>query len=243
MLNRRLHRRTKVQRRVEIEPLQTGRRSRWIFGPLKTPLPAEGSVVDIGCGGMCGAFPRTLEVGTACDLRIEGTEGKMQRTRGTVRNVRVDSGTKMLGIAFNEPIVALGDATRKGSDVGQDGVEPFALIVDDEPSVRTVLQRFLEGRGLKVETAPGATEALEILHRQQPALMMVDLKMPGITGVQLLETMNAENLRVPNIWAMSAYVSDEEALAALSLGAGEFINKPFDLDHLDFSLELLAPML
>ena len=63
------------------------------------------------------------------------------------------------------------------------------------------------------------------------------------SGVQLLETMSAEGLRVPNIWAMSAYVSDEEALAALSLGAGEFINKPFDLDHLDFTLQLLSPML
>ena len=67
--------------------------------------------------------------------------------------------------------------------------------------------------------------------------------MPGISGVQLLETMNTEGLRVPNIWAMSGYVTDEEALAALSLGASEFLNKPFDLDHLDFSLQLLMPMM
>ena len=243
MLNRRVHRRTKIQRKVVIEPLPTGRRSRWIFGPLKAPAPVAGKVVDISCGGMCGAFPTSFEVGTACDVRIEGTMGKVQRTRGTVRNVRGANGRRMLGIAFNEPLVTLGDPTRKGPDIGHDGIDPFALVVDDEPAVRHVLQRFLEGRGLRVETAPGATEALEILDKQQPALMMLDLKMPGISGVQLLETMNAEGLRVPVIWAMSGYVADEEALDALSLGAAEFINKPFDLDHLDFSLQLLAPML
>ena len=243
MLNRRVHRRTKIQRQVVIEPLRTGRRSRWIFGPPESTVPVAGNLIDIGCGGMCGAFSTNLSVGTTCDVGIEGTEGKMQRARGMVRNVRGANGRKMLGIAFNEPIVALGDPNRKGPHVGQDGIDPFALVVDDEPGVRHVLQRFLEGRGLRVETAPGAIEALEILHKQQPALMMVDLKMPGISGVQLLETMNAEGLRVPNIWAMSGYASDEEALAALSLGAAEFLNKPFDLDHLNVSLQLLAPML
>lgn len=243
MLNRRLHRRTKIQRKVVIEPLQTGRRSRWIFGPLKSPAPATGDIVDISCGGMCGSFRTSFEVGTTCDVRIEGTEGNVQRTRGTVRNVRGTTGSRMLGIAFNEPILALGDPAREGPHVGQDGSDPFALVVDDDSGVRHVLKRFLEGRGLQVETAPGATEALEALDKQQPALMMIDLKMPGISGVQLLESMNAEGLRVPVIWAMSGYVADEEALAALSLGAAEFINKPFDLDHLDYSLQLLAPML
>ena len=246
MLNRRVHRRTRIQRKVEIEPLETGRRSRWTLGAPKSPVPAAGKVVDISCGGMCGSFSTELNVGTACDVRIEGTGGKVQRTRGTVRNVRGANGAngdRRLGIAFTEPLVALGDPTREGPHVGQDGIDPFALIVDDEDGVRHVLKRFLEGRGLQVETAPGATEALEMLHKQQPALMMVDLKMPGFSGVQLLETMNAEGIRIPNIWAMSGYVDDDEALAALSLGASEFLNKPFDLEHLDLTLKLLTPML
>ncbi len=244
MRNRRVHRRTKLQRKVVIEPVQTGGRSRWIFRLFKSPASATGNVIDIGYGGMCGAFSTSFSVGTACDVRIEGTEGKVQRTRGTVvRNVRGANGSRELRIAFNEPLVRLGDPNRKAPDVGQGGIDPFALVVDDEPDVRQLLQRFLEGRGLRVETAPGGTEALEILHKQQPALMMLDLKMPGTSGVQLLETMNAEGLRVPNIWAMSGYASDEEARAALSLGASEFLNKPFDLDHLDLSLRCLASML
>ena len=135
--------------------------------------------------------------------------------------------------------VSIGSKSKRYSTFTPSG----RLVVDDESGVRHVLQRFLEGRGLQVETAAGATEALEALLKQEPALMMLDLKMPGISGVQLLESMNAEGLRVPVIWAMSGYVADEEALAALSLGAAEFINKPFDLDHLNYSLQLLAPIL
>ena len=52
----------------------------------------------------------------------------------------------------------------------------------------------------------------------------------------------AEGIRVPNVWAMSGTAPDAEARAALSMGAADFLNKPFDLDHLDFSLRLLGPL-
>lgn len=242
-MERRTHRRTKIQRRVEILPVETGRRSRWFFAE-KDPKPASGTVVDIGCGGLCGAVDTTIPIGTSCDVRIEDTEGQTQRTRGTVRNVRDGNGGRVLGVSFNEPVLALGDPGREGTSLAFDeDLPPLALVVDDEPSIRTILRRFLAGRGLRVETADDGNQALSILRRQQPSLMMLDLKMPGISGIQVLESMTAEGIRVPNIWAMSAYVSDDEALSALELGAAEFVNKPFDLDHLDFSLQLLTPML
>ena len=242
MLNRRTYRRTKILRSVVIEPAATARRSRWVFGADHAG-PVAGKMVDLGCGGMSAELPLKLDVGTSCHVRIEGTSGKVQRARGTVRNVRGDNGTRTLGIAFTEPLVALGDPGRSGKRVSYEGSEPLALVVDDDPGVRHVLDRFLRGRGLRVTTVPNAEDALDSLRRQEPALMMLDLKMDGMTGVQLLETMNAEGLRVPHVWAMSGSVPDDEALAALTLGAAEFINKPFDLDHLDFSLELLSPLL
>jgi len=243
MLNRRAYRRTRVERSVEVVPRQTGRRSRWLFATNKPPAPAVGKLLDIGCGGMAAEFPAKFEVGTGVDVHIEGTGGKVQRTRGTIRNVRGDNGIRTVGIAFTEPILALGDPARGGRPLGTEGVEPAALVVDDDPGVHQILQRFLRGRGFRVTAVSSAEEALELLRHQQPALMMLDLKMDGMTGVQLLETMTAEGLRVPNVWAMSGSASDEEALSALSLGAGEFMNKPFDLDHLDYSLQLLSPML
>jgi len=244
MLNRRIYRRTRVQRTVEIEPAKAARRSRWPLLFKASGQRASGDLVDIGCGGLCAEVDAALEVGTPCDVRIFGSEGRVQRARGTVRSVRGDNPSKLVGIAFHEPVLALGDPARPAAKPPFDeNLRPQVLVVDDEPSVRSLLERFLEVRSLDVKTARDADEALDRLRREQPALMLLDLKMPGISGIQLLEDMHAEGLRVPNIWAMSAYVSDEDALAALSLGAAEFINKPFDLDHLDFSLQLLGPLL
>ena len=226
MLNRRATRRTKIQRNVVVEPLETGRRSRWMFGGDKPPVAANGKMIDLSCGGMRTKLQRRLDVGTPCDVRIEGSSGKVQRTRGTVLNARGDSGISTVGIAFTKPIVALGDPGRPGN-----------------AGVRHVLERFLSRRGLRVTAVPSAEKALEILRREEPALMMLDLKLDGMTGVQLLELMSAEGLRVPHVWAMSGSVPDDEALAALAMGAAEFMNKPFDLDHLDYSLQLLSPLL
>jgi CheY-like chemotaxis protein len=167
----------------------------------------------------------------------------MQRARGTVRNVRGDNGTRTLGIAFTEPVLALGDPGREADPVGPEGIEPTALVIDDDPGVRQVLQRFLTRRGLQVTAVPSAEEGLELLRKEQPALMMLDLRMDGMTGVQLLEQMKAEGLRATHVWAMSGISDDDEALAALSTGASEFVNKPFDLDHLDYCLQLIAPVL
>ncbi len=242
-MNRRAYRRTKVQRNVVIEPVETGRRWRWVFGAGKPPAPTTGRMIDLSCGGMGTALGLELEVGTSCDVRIEGTSGKFQRARGTVCNVRSNDGIKTLGIAFSEPIMTLGDPDRPANAVGYDDAEPCALVVDDDPGVSHLLERFLNARGLRVSTVASAEDALEILRRQEPALMMLDLHLEGMSGVQLLETMAAEGLRVSNLWAMSGIVPDDEALAALRLGAAEFFNKPFDLDHLDFSLQLLSPLL
>jgi len=243
VLNRRAYRRTKVQRNVVIEPVETGRRWRWVFGAGKPPAPATGRMIDVGCGGMGTALGLELEVGTSCDVRIEGTSGKLQRARGTVCNVRSNDGIKTLGIAFSEPIMTLGNPGRPAKAVGYDDAKPYVLVVDDDPGVRHLLEHFLSARGLRVTTVPSAEDALEILRRQEPALMLLDLNLDGMSGVQLLETMAAEGLRVCHLWAMSGIVPDDEALAALRLGAAEFINKPFDLDHLDFSLQLLSPLL
>ncbi len=243
MVNRRAYRRTKVQRQVEIEPQVAKPRLRWLFNPLKHNVPAAGNVLDIGIGGMRAAFPVRYDIGTTCDVRIRNETGEVQHTTGTVRSCHKENGSKEVGIAFKEPLLTLGDPSAAGESVGYEGAEPTAVVVDDDPGVLSVLERFLRRRGLRVKTAANGEEALDILRHEEPALVMIDLKMPKISGIQLLEHMRAEGLRASHVWAMSGCVTDDEAFEALSMGAAEFFDKPFDLDQLDTNLQGLSPML
>jgi len=243
MVNRRAFRRTRVEREVEIRPLEKQRRPRWLFNPVRSAPAASGKILDIGVGGMRVEFPIELAPGTQCEVRIKGDHGQVQQTRGIVRSYYAENGTKAVGIAFKEPLLTLGDPAGEGQSVGYEGAEPSALVVDDDPGVLWVLERFLRRRGLRVKTARNGEEALAILRQEEPALLMVDLKMPSISGVQLLEQMKAEGLRASHVWAMSGCVSDDEALSALSMGAAQFFDKPFDLEQLDSNLQGLSPML
>ena len=244
MHNRRAHRRTRIDRRVEIVPVKSGGHP--LPGSRKgasAPAPAVGRMVDLGCGGLAAELAVELEVGTPVEIRITGDDGRIQSAHGTVRNVRSVEGTLILGIAFSEPLLVLGDPERRPSELPLQGSEPLALVIDDDYGVRTVLERFLAGRGLRVVCVPSAEEGLEIMRGGAPALVLLDLKMEGMGGVAMLETMRAEGLRCPHVWAMSGLVDDDEARRALSFGASEFLNKPFDLDHLDYCLRLVAPIL
>ena len=242
MVNRRAFRRTRVEREVEIEPLAPQKGSRWLFNPSKPNQTTSGKVLDIGVGGMRVEFPFQIDVGTPCTVHIKGDDGEIQHAQGTVRSCHAGSGTREVGIAFSEPLLTLGNPTDAGASVAYEGAEPTALVVDDDPGVLFVLERFLKRRGLRVKTAANGEEALEVLRHEEPALMMLDLKMPSISGLQLLEQMKAEGLRASHVWAMSGCVTDDEAFAALSMGAAQFIDKPFDLEQLDDSLRGVSPM-
>ena len=253
MQKRRVHRRTPVQRRIELRLLDEGhatRSKRMRRGPRSeanvtassTVIP--GALIDIGCGGMCAAVGRSLEIGQVVEIHIHDTEGGIQRARGEVRTTLPRATETFHGFSFDEPMLTLGDTARCGPNVVHDHtMKPLVLVVDDEPSVRSVLDRFLTERGLRVFPAVDADEALEAIKHERPSLMILDLRMPKVGGLELLELLQRAGIKVPTIWAMSGYVSDEDARRALQLGASEFFNKPFDLDHIDYTLSLLAPML
>lgn len=247
---RRVHRRTQVQRQVAIRPLAESRRSEWMRAVGLGPPPrsttsttaASGRLIDIGQGGMCSLVDQTMEVGRPCLIDIVGIEGKAQRTRGEIGSFRRGNEGNLVGIVFDEPLVALGDTARRGPKLVDDrAIKPLVLVVDDEPTIRTILDRFLSQRGLRVFPAVDADAALQAIKHERPSVMMLDLKLPKVTGLQLLQLLKQIGLEVPNIWAMSGYVSDQDARLAMQLGASEFINKPFDLDHIDYMLGLLPP--
>ena len=247
MKERRTYRRTTTIRQLEILALGLPiRRAPW-EPPANEPEIAPpkknfGRLLDIGCGGMRAIFDQPVEVGIECEVRIHGTSGEIQAERGRVCTLERVAEGNCIRIAFDDPIVALGDVKRSGPMLAGDyDIRPLALVVDDESDVRNTLDRFLTRRGLRVLPAGDANQALAAIGFEPPLLMLLDLKMPEVTGIQLLERMQDRNLSVPHIWAMSAYASDADARLALELGASTFLDKPFNLDQLDYSLQSLAP--
>jgi putative nucleotidyltransferase with HDIG domain len=110
--------------------------------------------------------------------------------------------------------------------------EPVTLlVVDDEESIRNALRRFLVQQGYEVATAAGGEEALAILQRQRITGMLLDVNMPGISGVELVpQIMELE----PTIALLMLTAVNDATSAALCMqrGAYDYLIKPIDLGHL-----------
>ncbi len=106
------------------------------------------------------------------------------------------------------------------------------LVVDDEPEVRHLLQEFLSSLGYDVLLAGNGWEALAALEAEQVDLVLLDVAMPEIDGVETLGRIVALHPFVPVIMVTAnADVSVTSKL--LAMGAADYIPKPFDLDYLD----------
>jgi DNA-binding response OmpR family regulator len=100
------------------------------------------------------------------------------------------------------------------------------LIVDDEKNIRLTLSRALEGLGLGAETAVNGDEALARLKERAYDLVLLDLRMPGADGMEVLRRVRELRPRVA-IVIITAYGTIESAVEAMKLGAVDFIQKPF----------------
>jgi len=105
------------------------------------------------------------------------------------------------------------------------------LIVDDNSVVQDVLREFFKDR-FQVQLAPNASQALSMIVRQVPDLVLLDVKMPGLDGLSLLKSLRETGVIVP-IFLMTGYDSLQVAQEALNSGANAYLPKPFDLMHLD----------
>ena len=106
---------------------------------------------------------------------------------------------------------------------------PLVLLVDDERSIRTICRVNLEGDGLAVTEAADGVEALELLRRAQPSLVLLDVMMPGVDGWGVAERMAAddETREIPVVF-LSARAAHEDRVRAQELGAVGYVVKPFD---------------
>jgi DNA-binding NtrC family response regulator len=109
--------------------------------------------------------------------------------------------------------------------------EPGILIVDDDIVVRDSLGKWFESEGFRVSIAPGAAAALEMLANRRFDLALVDIKMPGVDGIELQAKLREIDPSMPVI-IMTGFASVETAVRALKNGAYDYITKPFDPDEL-----------
>ena len=118
------------------------------------------------------------------------------------------------------------------------------LVVDDEPEIVELVGEFLERRGYRVKTATNGEDALALVKKEPPDLMLLDIYMPGMNGVDVLRRLKAQRSPVGVIMLTA---SQEELLLqeALELGAFDVLSKPVNLDEIELAvavkLALSAP--
>ena len=104
------------------------------------------------------------------------------------------------------------------------------LVVDDEPQIRRALAVNLRARGYEVDLAETGEQALELAARHHPDVVVLDLGLPGISGVEVIQGLRGWT-RVPVI-VLSVRESESDKVAALDAGADDYVTKPFGMDEL-----------
>lgn len=110
------------------------------------------------------------------------------------------------------------------------------LIVDDEIAIVDILKSFLQEKEHKVFTAYDGVEAVEVTKRERPHVILLDIYLPKMDGIQVLKAVREFDDTI-GIIIMTGFREKDVAQEALKLGAFDYINKPFDFDYLERALE------
>ena len=110
------------------------------------------------------------------------------------------------------------------------GTEQLILVIDDEPGIQRILTMELEEHGFRVITAGGGAEGLELADQQRPDLVVLDILMPNMSGLEVLRELR-EHSNVPVI-ILTAQRTATHRVRGLELGADDYLGKPFSLDEL-----------
>ena len=112
---------------------------------------------------------------------------------------------------------------------------PLVLVVDDDPTARRMLDVRMRALGCQVAMAGTGREALTAIERDLPAVILLDLQMPQMDGMEVLRTLSREAVDVPTI-VITAHGSIDTAVEAMKEGAVDFILKPFDPQYLEIAV-------
>jgi len=112
----------------------------------------------------------------------------------------------------------------------------IVFVIDDEPSVRRSLSRLLKAAGYDVEVFASAQDFLRHESDDELACLVLDVKMPGLNGLELQEALTAANRHVPIIF-VTGHGDIPTSVRAMRGGATDFLSKPFDADNLIAAIE------
>ena len=104
---------------------------------------------------------------------------------------------------------------------------PYIAIVDDEEPVRKALKRLLRASGLDAESYASGKEFLEATALRRPDCLVLDLHMPGMSGVQVLQELRSSKTMIPTV-VITAYDEPATRMECLAAGASAYLRKPLD---------------
>ena len=116
------------------------------------------------------------------------------------------------------------------------------LVVDDEPTICNLMNVFLTQKGFQVQTANTGEDALVLFQEAFPDIVLLDISMPGMRGIDVLRRMKAINATC-GVIMLSAYGDDETIQEAMDMGAYCYIQKPMELTELNERIEALRQTL
>ncbi|GER93473.1 sigma-54-dependent Fis family transcriptional regulator [hot springs metagenome] len=108
---------------------------------------------------------------------------------------------------------------------------PVIIVIDDEHRQRDILQTILQDEGYEVHTAPSAEEGIKLIKTLNPDVVITDLKMGGMSGMQLIDAI-PDNIVKPAIIIMTAYGTISSAVEAMKKGAFDYLTKPLEKDSI-----------
>ena len=114
-------------------------------------------------------------------------------------------------------------------------IKSHILVIDDNKEIAELLQKFLTKKNYRVTTAFNGTEGLEKFKKDKPILVLLDINMPGMDGIETLKEIKKLDSRV-GVMMITGVQEEDIAKKCLQLGAADYITKPLDLDYLELTV-------
>jgi len=115
---------------------------------------------------------------------------------------------------------------------GQGLSHKLILVADDDQSIRSLLRSFLDSEGFRTVEASSGRDVIPAINKHRPDVVVMDVRMPGMTGLEVLDQMKRMHVDDVPVLMMTAYGTSNIAIEAIQRGAYDYVTKPFELDDL-----------